>query len=290
MPEALLSRSRFAERRRQAGICAAALLAWLGTALPAVSQAPTSPDRPQRQVYAHTLKHQQADEALTLVRPLLTAGGAVEVQPGDNTLVIRDAREVVDRIARLLMAFDHPPEELRYEIQIIRAGPRNHAISPVKPGVTADAKLSDERVAQLRRMLRFDDYRVLAEAEVSSKQGEEVQYALGETYRVSFRSGPVLAGQRVKLEGFRIVKQAQQVSDKGRRLEPRELFHATLNLWIDRPPFNLVLDHDDSRQEALMVTISCRRENGASTVIDHAVGSTLKRSTETPERPAGGGR
>ena len=65
----------------------------------------------------------------------------------------------------------------------------------------------------------------------------------------------------MKLEGFRIVKQVENPTNKGRRLEPRELFHATLNLWIDRP-FNLVLAQDESRQEALMVAISCRRENG----------------------------
>ena len=39
----------------------------------------------------------------------------------------------------------------------------------------------------------------------------------------------------------------------------QELFHATLNLWIDRP-FSLVLAQSESRQEALVVAISARRE------------------------------
>ena len=259
--------------------CFAALLVALAAAGPAAAQDPGPSRGARQQVYAYTLKHQQADAALVLVRPLLTAGGAVEVQPGGNTLVIRDAREVVNRIARLLAAFDHPPEELRYEIQIVRAGPEAQGVSPPRPQARPDDRLSEELVAQLRRRLRYDDYRVLAEVGVSSRQGEDVTYELGQTYSVSFRSGPVLGGRRVKLEDFRIVKQAQQVSDKGRRLEPRELFHATLNLWIGQP-FNLVLAHDESRQEALMVKISCRRESGDA--------GSERRGAEAAKPPAQG--
>jgi len=122
-----------------------------------------------------------------------------------------------------------------------------------------DTELPEALAAQLREYLRYDDYRVLAEAGLKTLEGEEVTYALGQTYSVSFRSGSVMAGRRVKLEGFRILKQVSNPSNKGRQLAPRELFHATLNLWLDRP-FNLVLAQDETRQEALMVAISCRRE------------------------------
>ena len=183
------------------------------------------------------------------------------MQPGGNTLVIRETPPVVARIKRLLAELDQPPEELRFDIKIVRAGPKRTGVSPVKPGaVGTDWELSEATTARLRRHLRYDDYRVLAKAGVTSLQGEDVLYDLGQSYSVSFRSGPILAGRRVKLEGFRIVKKPKTAPNKGRQLEPRELFHATLNLWIDRP-FNLVLEHDESRQEALMVAISCRRES-----------------------------
>jgi hypothetical protein len=58
------------------------------------------------------------------------------------------------------------------------------------------------------------------------------------------------------LQGFRILKQNPN-PNKGRRLEPEELFQGTLNLWMDRP-FTLVLTQDKARHEALMVAISCR--------------------------------
>ncbi|MEM7351321.1 MAG: secretin N-terminal domain-containing protein [Acidobacteriota bacterium] len=211
------------------------------------------------QVYAYTLKHQQAHEVLPQIRPLLSARGTVEVQPGGNTLVVRETQPIIDRIARLLDEFDHPPEELRFDIQIVRAGPKRSGISPPQVVEESVAELPEPLAAQLREYLRYDDYRVLAEAGVQTREGEEVTYALGKTYSVSFKSGTLMSGQRVKLEGFRIVKQVKNPSNKGRQLAPRELFHATLNLWLDRP-FNLVLTQDEKRKEALMVAISCRRE------------------------------
>ncbi len=236
-----------------------ALIVWLVSASAvAVAEGPED-TRGGMRVYAYTLKHQPAHEALALIRPLLTARGTVEVQPGDNTLVIRETRPALGRLTRVLAEFDHPPEELRFDIRIVRAGPRRNVISPPE---LDSGPLPENLAGRLRELLRYDDYRVLAEAGVTSLEGEDVTYDLGGTYSISFRSGTVMAGQRVKLEDFRIVKQVKNPSNKGRQLKPRELFHATLNLWIGRP-FNLVLAQDESRQEALMVAISCRRESGA---------------------------
>lgn len=215
------------------------------------------------EVYAYTLKHQPVHEALALVRPLLSSVGTVEEQPRSNTLVIRDARSTIEQIVPVLEAFDHPPQDLRFEIKIVRAGPRGPEVSPPLPPTDAADELPAELVAKLRELLRYDNYQVLAKAEVSSKEGEEVTYSLGQSYSVRFRPGTVLAGaagQRLKLEGFRVIKQLPNPANKGRHLEPRELFHATLNLWIDRP-FNLVLTQDESSQEALLVAISFRRES-----------------------------
>lgn len=222
-----------------------------------------------QQVYAYTLKHQPVQEAITLIRPYLSAGGTVEEQMRGNTLVIRDSAATLARIRPILEGFDRPPRDLRFDIQIIRAGPKRQVISPPVED-SADAVLSEELASRLRDLLRYDDYRVLAEAAVTSKEGEEVTYSLGQSYSVSFRLGSILGSsalhgvsstrpERLKLQDFRILRHAGNTSNKGRQLEPRELFHATLNLWIDRP-LNLVLAQDESRQEALMIAIFCRRE------------------------------
>ena len=258
-PQTRLRRSR---RARRGMPCAVGLVLGLLTVPPAVADPGANPGN-RIEVYAYTLKHQKADQALALIRPLLTMRGTVEVQPGSNTLVVRETPATITRIARLLAGFDHPPENLRFDIHIVRAGPKRSGISPPLPEDAKDAiELPEPLASQLRQVLRYDDYRVLAAAGVSSKEGEDVTYSLGQTYSVSFRAGTVMAGRRVKLEGFRILKHTNR-SNKGRQLEPRELFHATLNLWIGRP-LSLVLAQDESRQEALMVAISCHRESGGS--------------------------
>ena len=211
-------------------------------------------------VYAHTFEHQDARDALARIRVLLSPFGTVEEQPGTNTLVIRDIPANVQRMVPVLEAFDQPPEDLRFDIQIIRAGPKEAG------KVDRAEKLPAESAARLRRHLRYDDYRILAQASMTSKEGEEVTYSLGESYHVSFRLGALMQAsspgknlERLKLENFQVVKNVRNSSNKGRRLEPHHLYRATLNVWVDRP-FNLVLSQDESRQEALMVVISCRRE------------------------------
>ena len=211
-------------------------------------------------VYAYTLQHQSARDALVQVRPILSPRGSVEEQPGSNTVVVRDVRVVITRVAAALVAFDRPLENLRLDIRVVRAGPHQE---PSRAGLQADAEMPPEMLGRLKGFLRYEDYQVMAQAAVTSREGEQVTYSLGEHYDVSFRLGSVMAEQRLKLSDFRIVKKPQRGTNKGRRLEPRELIRATLNLWIDKP-FALVLARDDERQEALMVAISCRRETEPS--------------------------
>ena len=211
-------------------------------------------------VHAYTLQHRQVGEAMALIRPLLSAQGTVEEQRGTNTLVIRDTLPVIHRVKDTLKGFDRPPQNLRLEIQMVKAGPKNrNIISPPAGHITPVIELPADLEKRLKNLLRYEDYKVLARAGVSSKEGEDVTYSLGERYDVRFKLGAVMAGQRLKLEGFQIVKKTP-ATNKGRRIPPQSLFHATLNLWLDKP-FTLVLAQDDSRQEALMIAISCYRDD-----------------------------
>lgn len=237
----------------------AALL--LVAAMPVAAQESGSGRDPGLRVYAHTLKHRSTSEVLAVVRPLLSARGTVQEQPGTNTLVIRDQSQVVGRVIAVIAALDQPPSGLRLDIQVLRAGPRRNGVSPPVPDQgLAGSDLPAELVERLRGLLRYDHYQVLARAEVISQEGEEVTYSLGQGYDVNFHLGSVLAGQRLKLEGFRILKKVRNPANKTRWLAPRELFHATLNLWMDRP-FTLVLAQEEGSREALMVAITCHRED-----------------------------
>ena len=261
--------------RAKAGARAALALLLLGAVLvaPGAWAGPT-PEEGERgsslaRVYAHTLEHRKAAEAVAHIRPLLSPHGTVEEQLANNTIVIRDAQAVVAKVAEALRAFDHPPRDLRLDIRMVKAGPeRRTVISPPRNAGSPElkAELPEALAKRLRSLLRYDDFQVLAHAGVSSQEGEEVVYSLGDEYDISFRVGSVLGGQRLKLEGFRLTRKTRGTS-KGRQLPPKELFHATLNLWLDKP-FTLVLTQEENREEALMVAIACSRETPSSEADD----------------------
>ena len=241
-----------------------ALGLWLLCVLPWIGSEAARAEAPDAlKVHAYTLQHRSAADAIDWIRPLLSRRGTVEEQVGSNTLVLRDTESSLERIQEVLADLDRPPENLRIDIQMVKAGPkpRNVISPPATPNEPTVAELPEDLENRLRNLLRYEDYRVLAQAGVSSKEGDEVTYSLGERYDVSFKLGSVMAGRRLKLESFKIVKKTP-VTNKGRRLPPRRLFNATLNLWLEKP-FTLVLAQDDSRQEALMVAISCYREEAA---------------------------
>lgn len=214
------------------------------------------------QVYAYTFQHKDATEALTLIRPLLSKKGTVELQPQGNTLVLRDTLAALGRILPALRAFDRPPQELRVEIMIVRAGTRP---SPrVDSGTEHLPQWLEER---LRSLLRWDHYALLARSGVDTREGQEVTHELGSLYGLSFRPGTLMAGDRLKLHDFRIWR-IEDSSGNGVEVRGESLLEATLNLWLKKPKV-LGLANSESSDRALMVVLTCetreatrREENG----------------------------
>ncbi len=199
-------------------------------------------------VHAYTLEHQPAVEAIGLIHPLLTKRGAVELQPGGNTLVIRDTAAVVRQAVALLADFDHPTSPIHLEIKIVRAG-----LGTAEP--EANRGLSPALLSRLRDLLRYQNYRLLADASIVAREAEEVAYRVGDDYRVSFRMGTLMADRRIKLHGFQV---AHQLGNP----EPKELIHTNLNLWLSKPMI-LGLAKEEASKEALMVILTCNLERPA---------------------------
>lgn len=198
------------------------------------------------QVYAYTLRHKPAAEALLLVRPLLTQRGTVELQPRGNTLVIRDTLAALGRIVPALRGYDRPPEPLRMEVMIVRADSR-----PISG--RGSRSLPGWLEERLRGLLRWDHYRVLADSGVRTREGQGVSHEVGELYGVSFRMGSLQPDGQVKLHDFKVWRVGADRSSPG---EP--LVEATLNLWLDKPKV-LGLANSESSDHALMVVLTCER-------------------------------
>lgn len=207
------------------------------------------------QVYAYTLRHKPAGEALVLIRPLLTSRGTLELQPGTNTLVVRDTLAALGRIVPTLRAYDRPPEALRLQVMIVRAFSRPVT---VPPGRSLPSWLEE----RLRGLLRWDYYQILAESGLEAREGQRVTHEVGGLYGVSFRVGTLLPDERVKLNDFKVWR-----SGAGGEAEPgRSLLEATLNLWIDKPKV-LGLANSESSDQALMVVLTCERAGRADGVV-----------------------
>jgi hypothetical protein len=222
------------------------LLSLLATACAAQSGQPGPSGNPGDLVlHAYALKHRKASDALPLVSPLLSQRGTVELQPGTNTLVIRDTLTALGRIVPTLRSYDHPARPLTLELYVVRA------TRATTPGVRSD--LPDQLTRRLRALLAYNVYEVQAQALLDSQEGQAVTYAVGGDYEVSFRVGTVLAPGRVKLSDFRISRVARRSS----RPQPQLLIHTNMSLQLDQTT-SLGLARSETSPEALMVVLTLR--------------------------------
>lgn len=198
-------------------------------------------------LHAFTLQHRSAAEAIQLVFPLLSKKGTVELQPATNTLSIRDTPAALSRIIPVLRGYDHPSRPLVLDIYIV------WATRPMVSGAPPDrSDLPEPLVSRLRALLPYDVYRVQAQARLSSREGEAVTYALGGEYEVSFRLGTVVAGPRVRLSNFRILRRTEE------HRTGAALIHTNLTLPLEQTT-SFVLTRKEESREALMLVLTLRQ-------------------------------
>ena len=230
----------------------AILLLAFGPALALAQNAPSP--RPleggELMVQAYAFKHQVAAEALVLVQPMLTSRGTVELQPGGNTLVIRDTRAAISRIVPVLRNFDHPARPVQLEVLIVKA-----SRSPVSPPYQR-SDLPDELTQRLRGILPYDIFELQARSRLGAMEGQAVAYSLGAEYDVTFRLGTMTGDGRIRLSNFRLSRR-KAATDKGPAAVVG-LLHTNLNLWLDQT-LNLMVSRSESSPEALMIVLTPRR-------------------------------
>ncbi len=232
--------------RPLAGFLAVVILSSALSAQPAKKTAASGPAAVAGEVVlqAYTLRHQRASEAVALVYPLLSKKGTVELQPGGNTLVIRDVPAALNRIVPVLRNFDHAPRPMRLEVLIVRAS--RNVVSPQ----VRHSDLPEQLTKRLRDLLAYDNFEMQAQAQLGGVEGQPVIYDLGQDYKVSFRFGTLMDDQRVKLSSFR-------VSRKGEGRPETNLLQTNLTLWCDQT-ISLGLAKSEASREALMVVLTLR--------------------------------
>jgi hypothetical protein len=216
-----------------------------GLAAPAASlEESATPEPSTLVVHIYALRNRAAGDALAMVEDLLSSRGALELQPGENTLVIRDTAPVVRRIVARLRDYDQPPRRVRLEVQIVRAG----EVAGSRAGMEVRGpELPPELVRRLRELLRFESFTLMAQAGLEMMEGERVAYQFGGDYRVEFELGVLSASRQLRLQDF--------IVGKGPAHDSRPLIHTNLNLTIERPMV-LGLAQTEASERALMVVLT----------------------------------
>jgi hypothetical protein len=214
-----------------------------GDAKPAVTDAGAAgAEKGDRlRVYAYTLRFRRLDEAIVLVRGLLSANGSVEAQGDSKTLVIRDSLSALARAVPALRRFDHRPRPVTIDLQLLRAGTAE--VSPPQP------KMSGPIVDKLRKMFRYESYTELARSTLKAEEGADVTYEIGGGYRVEFQLGTVLDESHIRLHGFRVLR-----LDGGER----ELVHSDFPL-LENQSLAMGLARDEGSPTALFVVLTYQR-------------------------------
>src|SRR5688500_7313657 len=231
-------------------VALAALAGWAGGTSPAAAQSES--EAATLRIYSYRLVNQPAAEAIALVRPLMSQQGTVELQPPTNTIVIRDSLSALSRIVPGLRGFDHAVLPLRPEVRIVEAAHGGL-------WVPVEARPPEPLSSRLRSLFRYDRYEVSARGGLDAREGEDVTYELGQGYVVNFRLGTLLADQRIRLNGLRIMR---AVDDPEAKVSPaftvRTLLNGNFNLWLDQT-LVLTLTQSESSPRALMVAVTCTR-------------------------------
>lgn len=197
-------------------------------------------------LHAYTLRYQQAVEAIPLIQPLLSVRGTLELQPGGNTLVIRDTAAALSRIVPVLQGFDHPAQPLKVEILIVRAS--RAAVGPQ----AYRSDLPEGLTRRLRELLPYDTYEMQAQAQLGSQEGQAVAYQLGDDYLVSFRLGTLLEAKRIRLANFEVNRRT------GKSKSTVPLVRTSLNLCLDQT-MSLGLARSEGSRDALIIVVTVHR-------------------------------
>ena len=143
----------------------------LYTALLALFAAGACSMEEELEVRTFQLEHMQPHEAQPLIDPYVFAdreGAQGMVSAVEGAISVRETRDNLDRIARVLEEFDRPRDDVRLHFQLIEA----NGYADVAPAIA-------EVETELRKIFQFDGYRLAGEGVVSASDRSEIVQVLG---------------------------------------------------------------------------------------------------------------
>ncbi|MDH3457316.1 MAG: hypothetical protein OER90_10790 [Gemmatimonadota bacterium] len=118
------------------------------------------------------LQNLDADDARQIITPYVyhdrqDAPGSIS--HSDNAITVRETVDNLDKIARVLAEMDRPRPTVRLHFQLIEAN-----------GASTNDPAIAEVETELRKLFRYQGYRLLHEAVVGGTQGSHIEQVIGE--------------------------------------------------------------------------------------------------------------
>jgi hypothetical protein len=180
----------------------------------------------EQELRVFQLHFRPAREAAALVEPLLSAEGSVLLQPSLNSITVRDAPEVLRRVAEALASWDVAPLSYRVRVRVLLA-----SMDPPQPGKASP--LISGIGAEISKLFHFTDYQEVATLQVTASEGSAVEVAAGERYHLRFTvKGVAQDPERVQLAQLQLARR-DQGADSSEVLHP--LLRATVTLLLKQP-------------------------------------------------------
>jgi len=223
-------------RAAAAVVAAAALLALLA---PPAAGAP-----PVVVVRVFALKYRSADEALTVVRPLLSDAGSVMLDPHANELTLRDTAAAVERAAQAIAVYDVPMRGVDVAVTLLKASSDPKA-APSMTDASAEIRAIGEH---LKKIFKGTDFTRLDSVVVRGIEGQRVAYAIGGTYHLQFVLDPSRDGRHLQLRDLSL----ERVRREGGKETRGEILHTSINVGTGQP-YVLGVGKDEAARGALFL-------------------------------------
>lgn len=219
--------------------CVLAIVILFGPLAPDASGAP-----PVVVVRVFVLKNRAADEALLLVRPLLSDLGSVMLEPKTNELTVRDTATSVERAAAAIAAYDVPLRGVDVAVTLLKATADPKA-APGKTDVSEEIRGIGER---LKKLFHVTDFTRLDSVVMQGFEGQRLAYVIGARYRLQFLLDPSRDGKRLQLKDLSL----ERVRREGGRETYGEILRTSINVSVGQP-YILGVGKDEAAQGALFL-------------------------------------
>lgn len=234
-------RSPLSLRAAAAALVAGALLAVLVLPAPPAAGAP-----PVVVVRVFGLKHRPADEALQLVRPVLSDAGSVMLEPKTNELTVRDTSVAVERAAAAIASYDVPLRGVDVAVTLLKATSDPNA--PSRAELPAEIRAIGER---LKKLFNVNDFTRLDAVVVRGTEGQRVAWVIGTNYHLQFLLDPSRDGRRLQFRDLSL----ERVRREGGKEVRGEILHTTINVNMGQP-YILGVGKDEAAKGALFLVLT----------------------------------